>query len=131
MKNNQKLDSHRLLRRVSGIFLVISILVFGTLSFVIRYQDMDETYETAKETAKFLTKQCQKYDNNSRGISAKSMEDMLDAAMGLKKFITTQQIHNENFLNEFLRTEHVGGVIVLSEKRNVTAQADMDGKKFL
>lgn len=128
MKDNQKTYSHRWLRRVSGIFLVISIIVFGTLSFVIRYQDMNETYESAKETAQFLEKQCQKYDNNARGISAKSMEDLLDTAVGLKKFITTAQIHNERFLNEFLLTEHVGGVIILDEKGNVTAQADMDRK---
>ena len=128
MKNNQKLYSHRWLRRVSGIFLVISIIIFGTVSFIIRYQDMNETYDSAKETAQFLAKQCQKYDNNARGISAKSMEDLLDTAVGLKKFITTAQIQNENFLKDFLRTEHVGGVIILDEKRNMTVQADMDGK---
>lgn len=128
MKNNQKISSHRWLRRISGIFLVISVIVFGTLNFIIRYQDMNETYATAKETAQFLEKQCQKYDNNARGISAKAMEDLLDTAVGLKKFITTEQIHDERFLNDFLRTEHVGGVIILDKKGNATAQADMDGK---
>lgn len=128
MNNSTNISSHRWLRRVSGIFLVISIIVFGTINFVIRYQDLDETYKTAKESAQFLEKQCQKYDNYAKGISAKSQQDVLDTAAGLKKFITTSQIRNEKFLNDFLQTEHLGGVIILDEKGAVIAQADIDGK---
>lgn len=95
---------------------------------MIRYQDLDETYKTAKESAQFLEKQCQKYDNYAKGISAKSQQDVLDTAAGLKKFITTSQIRNEKFLNDFLQTEHLGGVIILDEKGAVIAQADIDGK---
>lgn len=128
MNNSTNISSHRWLRRVSGIFLVISIIVFGTINFVIRYQDLDETYKTAKESAQFLEKQCQKYDNYAKGISAKSQQDVLDTAAGLKKFITISQIRDEKFLNDFLQTEHLGGVIILDEKGSVIAQADIDGK---
>lgn len=95
---------------------------------MIRYQDLDETYKTAKESAQFLEKQCQKYDNYAKGISAKSQQDVLDTVAGLKKFITSSQIMDEEFLNDFLQTEHLGGVIILDEKGSVIAQADIDGK---
>ena len=54
------------------------------MNLVIRYQDLDETYKTAKESAQFLEKQCQKFDNYARGISAKSQQELLDTAVGLK-----------------------------------------------
>ncbi len=98
------------------------------MNLVIRYQDLDETYKTAKESAQFLEKQCQKFDNYARGISAKSQQELLDTAVGLKKFITTSQIRDKQFLEDFLQTEHVGGVIILDEKGSVITQADMDKK---
>lgn len=128
MEKNKKIVSHKVINIVSGAFLIISIIVFVALVFWGQYQDLKETYATAEETNTFIKTECQKYDNYSAGISANSKQNILDIATGLKKFVSFSKLKDSQFLNEFIRTEHLGGVIVLDNKLSMVAQADMDDK---
>lgn len=87
MEKNKKIVSHKVISVVSGAFLAISIIVFILIIFWGQYQDLKETYATAKETSVFIETECQKYDNYALGISANSKQNILDIANGLKKFI--------------------------------------------
>ena len=128
MEKNKKIVSHKVISVVSGAFLAISIIVFILIIFWGQYQDLKETYATAKETSVFIETECQKYDNYASGISANSKQNILDIANGLKKFIPFSKLKDSQFLSEFIRTEHLGGIIVLDNKLSVIAQADMDDK---
>lgn len=114
------------LHLILGIFLVISILVFVGIGISIYYQDLAETYTLAEETTSFLKMECQKYDNYTRGISASSLQNLLDTADGLNQFISSESLSDSDFLQTFIRTEHIGGVLVLDSNLSLIAQADMD-----
>lgn len=111
---------------ISGIFLTISVIVFLTIGFIVSYQDMKESYALAEETISYLKNECQKYDNYEKGNSARSMQDLLDTAIGLQRFIDSSKLTDSEFLQQFIRTEHVGGVLILDPGFNVLAEADMD-----
>ena len=113
---------------IIGIFLVISIIVFGSIGFTIQYQDLNETYNMAEKTTAFLKAECQKYDNYIRGNSASTLESLLDTAEGLDQFISQEELSDEGFLDRFIRTEHIGGVLMLDKSFSVIAQADMNHK---
>ena len=124
----KKTHSLKLLQLIIGIFLVISVFVFVGVGVSVQYQDLSETYTMAEETTSFLKAECQKYDNYLQGLSARSMQDLLDTAIGLKKFISSSELADPDFLQDFIRTEHVGGVIVFDSDLSPVAQADMDHK---
>ena len=113
---------------VIGIFLAVSILVFISVGFSVQYQDLQETYAMAEKTTSFLQAECRKYENYTRGLSARASQDLLDAAEGLEKFIPSSELEDSEFLDTFIRTEHVSGVMVLDENLSLLAQADMDNK---
>ena len=122
----KKYPSLKLIQVISGIFLAISVVVFLALIFSVQYQDLRETYALAEETAAFMQAECQKYDNYTRGSSARSMQDLLDKAIGLKKFVSASDLTDEEFLHDFIHTEHVGGVLILDHALTPVAATDMD-----
>ena len=126
MPDTKKTSSLRLLYLVVSFFLILSIGVFIALGISIQYQDLRETYQLAEETSSFLKSQCQKYDDYTQGNSARALQDLLDTATGLKKFVSSAQLSDPEFLHDFIRTEHVGGVIILDSSLSPIAQIDMD-----
>ena len=126
MKKIKQLFSRKILHLISGIFLVISIIVFISLGFSVQYQDLKDTYALAQETTSFLETECQKFDNYSRGISARSLQDLLDIASGLKDFIAPEKLQDSDFLQTFIREEHLSGVIITDDTLSVLSYADFD-----
>ncbi len=121
-----KKKSSRLFHILSGIFLGVSAAALFTLSFFVQYQDLKETYLSAEETVSFLKTECQKYDNYMEGNSARSLQDLLDTAKGIEQFISFSKAADSRFLEDFIRTEHVGGILLLDAGFSPVAQADMD-----
>ena len=126
-----KRAASRWLQLAVGIFLVVSICVFVGVGIMIQYQDLAETYKMAEETTAFVQAECKKFDNYTRGSSARALQDLLDKADGLKKFISPQQLTAPAFLKEFIYTEHVGGIVILDQDLQPIAQADMDHQDTL
>lgn len=126
MFKTKKVLSPKLIQWISGIFLIASIIVFIVLGFAVQYQDLQETYALAEETAAFLKSECEKYDNYMQGISARSKQDLLDTATSMKKFISSSDLTDSDFLHDFIHTEHVSGVIILDKNMSLLAQSDMD-----
>lgn len=126
MKKIKKASSPKIFRIVSGLFLAVSIVVFMVLSVFVQYQDLRETYALAEKTVAFLETECQKFENYVQGNSASARQNLLDTAIGLLKFIPDSELTSEDFLKIFIRTEHIGGVLVLDQNLSVIAQADMD-----
>ena len=126
-----KRAASRWLQLAVGIFLVVSICVFVGVGIMIQYQDLAETYKMAEETTAFVQAECKKFDNYTRGSSARALQDLLNKADGLKKFISPQQLTAPAFLKEFIYTEHVGGIVILDDALQPIAQADMDHQDTL
>ncbi len=126
-----KRAASRWLQLAVGIFLVVSICVFVGVGIMIQYQDLAETYKMAEETTAFVQAECEKFDNYTRGSSARALQDLLDKADGLKKFISPQQLTAPAFLKEFIYTEYVGGIVILDQDLQPIAQADMDHQDTL
>lgn len=126
MQKIKNMFSLKMMQRILGIFLIISIVVFVCIENFFRCQDLNETYRLAEETATFIKTECEKFDNYTRGNSASSLQGMLDTADGLKKYISISDLSDSVFLQDFIRTEHIGGIIVLDNNLKVLAQADMD-----
>lgn len=126
-----KRAASRWLQLAVGIFLVVSICVFVGVGIMIQYQDLAETYKMAEETTAFVQAECKKFDNYTRGSSARALQDLLNKADGLKKFISPQQLTAPAFLKEFIYTEHVGGIVILDQDLQPIAQADMDHQNTL
>ena len=128
MRSNEKASPTRLIRLISSLFLIVSVIVFVTMGFSVQYQDLRDTYAQAEETTSFMQAECQKYDNYMQGNSARSLQDLLDKANSLKMFFPAEKLSDSAFLKNFIHTEHVGGVLVLDRTLAPLAQADMDGK---
>lgn len=126
MTKTKKISSVKLFHIISGAFLVVSILVLVGLGTTIGYQDELETYSFAEETVSYLETECRKYDNYEQGNSAREQQELLDDAIGLKTYISSTSLMDSEFLKDFIRTEHVGGVIVLDKNLSLLAQADLD-----
>ena len=109
-----------------SIFLVLSIVAFSVMGFLVMYQELQDTYSLAEEAVSVLKTECQKFENYTQGIAARSLQDLLDAAVGLKRFISPDELLDDTFLDEFIRTEHVGGVVIIDDTYTLMAQADMD-----
>lgn len=91
MKNKQT-PSMKMFHIVSGIFLAVSIVVFLSVGFFAGYQDLKESYALAEETISYLKNECRKYENYDQGNSARSMQDLLDTAIGLRMFIDSEKV---------------------------------------
>lgn len=128
MNKLKKALSLKMLHFVIGIFLAASVGVFISIGFMVHYQDLKETYAMAEKTTAFLKAECQKFDNYIRGNSARSLQDLLDNADGLNRFVSPESLLDPEFLQEFIWGEHVSGVIILDRELQPLAQADMDGK---
>ena len=126
MMKNKKLPSLKTLQLIIGVFLVISILVFIGIGMSVQYQDIAETYTMAEETTAFVKAECEKFDNYERGTSASFLQGLLDTADGLDQFIPAEKLTDSDFLDKFIRTEHIGGVLILDSSLQPLAQADMD-----
>ena len=85
------------------------------------------TSPLADVTTSFAKNECAKYDNYTRENSAGSLQSLFDSAEGLGKFVPAEDLADPSFLDDFIRSEHVGGVIVFDEGLAPVAQADMDG----
>lgn len=128
MKKIKLLNSARLLRMAIGIGAAASIAVFAAVGVSAAVRDLRQTYVLARETALFLEIQCEKYDNYARGLSAKSIQEILDRAEVVKSFLASEQYMDSEFLRYFIRAEHLSGIIILDDTFSVAAQADMDYK---
>lgn len=126
MENKVKNKSHKLFQAVSGFFLLASVIIFVSISFLIKHEDLEETYALAEQTASLISTSCRQYDEYTLGNSAKSMQELLDKAVTLDKFILDGHSFDDDLLKDFIRAQHIGGVIVLDAKLNPLAQADMD-----
>lgn len=113
-------------QRVTGVLLVVTLGVFVGLGFSIAFQDLKITYSLAEETTNFLKAECQKYQSYTQGISARSLQSLLDDANTLKKFIPAEQLSDSDFLHEYVHTEHLGGVLVVDSNLSLVAQSDLD-----
>ena len=129
MLKMNKAPSLRKMHFIVGIFLVISIFVFVAIGFSVQYQDLQETYHMAEKTTSFLKAECQKYDNYIRGNSARTLKGLLECAESLDQFISKEDQTNDEFLDEFIRTENIGGVLILDQNFSLIAQADMMHKE--
>lgn len=48
---------------ITGIFLLVSLIVFAVLVFWTQHRDLQETFSQAQETVSFLEAECEKFDN--------------------------------------------------------------------
>ena len=120
------MPSLKTFRHITGWMLVITLMAFLMLGFTAHYQDLSSTYALAVETVGFLKGECQKYQSYTQGISARSLQDMLDKASGLEKFVPQEKLADEDFLHDFIHTEHLGGVLVVDSSLALVAQSDLD-----
>lgn len=126
MTRTKKAQPVKLFRIFSGLFLIISVIVFAVLGIYVQYQDLQETYSLAQEATAFIKAECEKFDNYNQGNMARALQDLLDAGIGLKQFILPAEDVDDELLHDYIRTEHISGIILLDEDFSVIAQADMD-----
>ena len=126
MRKERKTTSLKLVPVLLTVFLFISINIFIAMGFLVQHQQLATAYDLAVETADFVKSECQKYDNYTRGLSARSMQDLLDQADGLKNFVDPEKLDDSDFLSSYIRSEHVGGILVLDSDLAPVSQADMD-----
>ena len=120
------MPSLKTFRRITGWMMVVTLMAFILLGFSIHYQDLSNTYALAEETTEFLKAECQKYQSYTQGISARSLQSLLDDATTLKKFISAERLSDSDFLHDFIHTEHLGGVLVVDSSLGLVAQSDLD-----
>ncbi len=116
----------RALAATAVAFVVVGALMLVALYVGVEGKDLDEAYSLAQETQAFLEANCQKYDRYENGNLAKSQQSLYDAATGLVKFIGNDQVTDSEFLDRFIRSEHIGGIVVADTTGALIAQADMD-----
>ncbi len=125
-KNLLKFSPENLFRIIGGVFLLASIGALAFLGVSVRSQDLRETESLAEETVSYLETECRKFDNYTAGLSANTLQKLLDTADTLKTFADPDSMASSDFLHEFIRTAHVSGIIVTDSSLSVLAQTDMD-----
>lgn len=128
MKTKMELPAKFHTKQFAIFFLVLTTAVVIALSAIGQKNDLDETCTLAQETESFLETTCKKYENYSNGNWAKSLENLLDTAIGLHDFIDKDKLTDNHFLLRFIRAERIGGVLLTDSAGNVVSQADMDDK---
>lgn len=113
---------------VVGITMtLISAFVLIVMFVVVSHNDLRQSFELAQETASFLDDSCEKYENYNKGYSAKSLQALMDTAQAFEEFLPTNKVViDDGLAEEFIRAEHIGGLIALDSNGSVFAQADMD-----
>lgn len=117
-------------RRIIGIgvgFVSLTVVVLALMGVAVTQNGLRETYDLAQETATFLEDTCEKYEYIDEGYSAKALQTLLDTARGFAEFLPSDKVDiDDELLDEFIRAEHIGGMMVLDASGNVMAQADLN-----
>lgn len=121
-KTNQK---NRYFRTNAVLFFCILLLFVFFLIYVYR-TDRKEAANLADETIAFLETVCQRYDRYAQGESAAALETILNKAQALREFMEDDQ-PEKTFLEQFVKTQELTGVLVTDEKLNVAGQTDAAG----
>lgn len=126
MKESKQLTRKRLVLIGCG-FVSLTLIALVLLCVGITHSSLRETYNLAQETATFLEQTVEKYGNVDQGNSARSLQSMLDKARGFAYFLPSDNVVvDDDLINEYIRAEHVGGMMVLDGAAQLVAQADLD-----
>lgn len=110
-------------------FLALDVVVFALLFTISSRRSLDEAYDLAQETISFLEDTTDRYENVDTGDTAKSLESLTDTARALSQFLPPEKVDiDDEFAGEFIRAEHIGGLIALDSRLNPVAQADLDNR---
>lgn len=128
MDRTEKRQLLRQTYRIGAAFLLISFVIFAVFLSWVQFRDLRDTFSQAQETVSFLEAECEKFDNYNRGNSARSLQSLLDTAIGLRNFIPPSKFKDADFLKQYIHAQHVSGVLILDASASVVSQADMDDK---
>lgn len=126
MKDTKKRLPNFSVKATGCFFLLLTAVIVFAFCMPGRNHDLNETYALAQETESFLETTCQKYENYDEGNSSKSLQHLLDIAMGLEQFIAPSKVADSEFLFRFIRAEHLGGIVLVDSSMSPVSQADMD-----
>ena len=110
------------------ILFVGAGIIFMSLVFLGRQQDIQDTVKLAEETITFLKGSCRRYDNSHIGIDADAMQDVLDKTQTLREYMNPELLNDHRSLQELLKLQNLTGALILDQKLDTVIQADLDGK---
>lgn len=110
------------------ILFVGAGLIFMSLVFFGRRQDIEDTVKLSEETISFLKGSCRRYDNSHIGNDAEAMQDVLDKTQTLKEYMNPELLDHTKSLEKLVKLQNLTGALVLDKKLNKVVQADLNGK---
>ena len=132
MRTKEGKLTYRGLIVVGAAFMALNALVIALLYAAATRSGQAETYQLAEETASFLEDTCEKNENVDLGYDAKVQQTLMDKARGFVGFLPSDEVVlDDELLAEYVRTEHMGGMVATDASGQVVAKADLNDKDSL
>lgn len=110
-----------------GMFLagmIIMILIF----WIITGMDITDIAGKAERTLAYLKSTCQKYDDYQLANTTKDLQMLINRSEVLSAYSDTEDLREPAYLESFVKSQNLSGVIILNGNRELVAQYDRNGK---
>lgn len=130
MSSSEKKPAHnRSLVTFGACFTALTAVVPAALFGIATQGELNATYDLSQEAVSSLEKAYDRFSNTSAGYSAKALQSLRDIAQGFSEFLPADKVDiDDELATEFIRAEHISGLIVLDSDLQPIAQADLNEK---
>jgi hypothetical protein len=105
--------------------VLVGVLLLGSVCVICTYSAKKEVTTVMEETLEFMRLQCLRYDNLSASLETRDAIQLLDKTKELGRCLAGQEAE-EDFLTEYASAQRISGIILMSDKGEVTADISMD-----
>lgn len=111
------------------VFIALDLVLVAALYVAGTYSCLNKVHGFAQETVTFLENTCSKYDNYVLGTKAETLQKLDDAALAFGYFLPEDQVAvDDDLIQEYVTSQHVSGMMVLTADGDTLAHYDIDGR---
>ena len=108
-------------------YTALTAVVLAALFGVATHGELNATYDLSQEAVTSLEKAYDQFSNTNEGYSAKALQSLRDVARGFAEFLPADKVNvTDDLALEFIRAEHISGLIVLDSDLQPIGQADLN-----
>ena len=106
---------------------IIMLVIFVISFWFVEKSDVQQIGRLADETLSFLETVCQRYDGYASGQTATRLKDVYDKNQGVRTFATSQELVDREYLQRFIQSQGLTGIVVTDADAMPVAWAETDG----
>lgn len=115
-------------RWANQLMMGTMVLLLAVFLVVVHNSDLDNISFVADETLSFMRSVCQRYDGYATGHRISALKDIYDKANGLASLAPTEDLQSTTYLERFIDTQSLTGVLVTDGSLSPVGQTDSNGE---